>query len=405
MVLAGVLDYAANVVAGRWLRPVEYGTYVSVLAIVQVAIQLSIAIRMVVAFYMASLNARDDASERLSDFVQNTWRWAIKWGLAATALLVLASPFLAAPLRLSSTWPLWAATPMILLLFLRESAFGMLQGIESFSSFGIVQVAGAFLRLTLAAALIWLGWEASGAIFAQPLGTVLAVGLSLWYLRRYFARSAKTFRDAVSWHYSAATLMGLTGFGLLTNLDALFVKHFYSPQVAGDYGTVVTLAKVSLFLPWAVGIVLFPKVTRRQAAGRDPRPILLLSLGAALLPGLGVTALYFVFHQALVRLVFTGAYADPGIVLGLASLATTLYAGMFIWLNYSLSLERRSFVYATAGILAWQGIGMYLFGRDNLVGMALVMISAGVLGNFAGLITTWSVSAKPERLRPNVAVS
>jgi len=83
-------------------------------------------------------------------------------------------------------------------------------------------------------------------------------------------------------------------------LDALFVKRFYSPQVAGDYGTVVTLAKVSLFLPWAVGIVLFPKVTKRRAAGKDPRPILLLSLVAALLPGLGITALYFLSHQMLV---------------------------------------------------------------------------------------------------------
>jgi len=352
-------------------------------------------IRMVVAFYMASLNAREDSAGQLTDFVQSTWRWALKWGLAATVLLALASPLLAEPLQLSDAWPLWAAAPMILLLFLRESAFGMLQGTESFTALGLVQVAGAFLRLVLAAVLIWFGWQASGAILAQPLGTVLIVALSLWCLRQYLGRPATKFHRAISWHYSAATLAGLAGFGLLTNLDALFVKHFYSPQVAGDYGTVVTLAKVSLFLPWAVGIVLFPKVTKRRAAGKDPRPILLLSLVAALLPGLGITALYFLSHQMLVQLIFTSAYADPGVVLGLASLATTLYAGMFIWLNYSLSLERRAFVYALLAVLACQGLGMYLFGRESLLHMVLVMVLAGLAGNFAGFATSWVAAPTP----------
>jgi O-antigen/teichoic acid export membrane protein len=279
---------------------------------------------------------------------------------------------------------------MILLLFLRESGYGVLQGTELFTGLGLVQVFGAFVRFFLAGAFIWLGWKAPGAIVAQPLGTVLIVGLTLWWLRGYFVRPETTFHRPISWHYSAATLLGLAGFGLLTNLDALFVKHYFSPEVAGNYGPVATLSKVSLFLPWAVGIVLFPKVTRRQAAGRDPRPILLLSLAAALVPGLGITALYFLSHRLLVKFIFTGAYADLGVVLGLASLAATLYAGLFIWLNYTLSLKRRSFVYALLGVVAWQGLGMYWFGRASLFHMVLVMVSAGLVGNLAGFVTSWT---------------
>ena len=36
MILAGVLDYVVNVLAGRWLVPVEYGIFVSIAAILQV---------------------------------------------------------------------------------------------------------------------------------------------------------------------------------------------------------------------------------------------------------------------------------------------------------------------------------------------------------------------------------
>ena len=153
----------------------------------------------------------------------------------------------------------------------------------------------------------------------------------------------------------------------------------------------VTLAKVSLFLPLAMGIILLPKAAQRRAAGRDARPILLLALAGALAPGLFLTIFYFLFPGWLVSIIFTDAYANPGIVLGLASLAASLYAGLNIWLNYALALERSAFIFALVGVLLWQGVGMFLFGRESLVHMTLVMVSAGVMGNLAGFITTWYI--------------
>jgi len=68
---------------------------------------------------------------------------------------------------------------------------------------------------------------------------------------------------------------------------------------------------------------------------------------------------------------------------------------MFIWLNYSLSLERRAFVYALLAVLACQGLGMYLFGRESLLHMVLVMVLAGLAGNFAGFATSWVAAPTP----------
>jgi len=396
MILAGGFDYGVNIVAGRWLEPVEYGVFISVTAILQVLLLPSIAIRTVVAFYSVELSGQGDSSSRVGSFLRRVWRWAWQWGLIAAVVLALLSPLVARLLRLTNSWPLWAASFMVLMLILRESIFGVLQGIQAFTALGLAQVIQAFLRLVFAAGLIWLGGQASWAILAQPLGCIVAVALVLWWLRPHFQDRSKAVGRPVSWHYSACTLLGLVVFGILTNLDALFVKHFFSPQIAGNYGPVVTLAKVSLFLPWAIGIVLLPKVMQRQAAGQDARPLLLLALTGALAPGLGVTALYFLSPGMLVRTLFSGAYVNPGIVLTLASLAATLYAGLYIWLNYALSLGRPAFVYALVGVLVWQGLGMYLFGRESLVHMTLAMVSAGLLGNLAGFITSWSPALKPK---------
>jgi len=395
MILAGGLDYAVNVLAGRWLLPVEFGIFVCVAALLQVLVYLAISIRNVVAFYTAELSAQSDSNNQVGAFVQRAWRWAWQWGLMATALVVLISPFLARLLRLPNPWPLWAASPVVLLFFVRPVTDGALQGMQIFAGFGVIQVTQAVLRLLFAAGLIWLGCQAVGAIVALPLAGTVAVALALSRLRPYFQPRGEVVARPVSWHYSSYTLLGLAAFGVLANLDALFVKHFFSPRMAGNYGPVVTLARVSLFLPLAIGIILLPKAVQRRAMGRNARPILLLALTGALLPGLLLTILYFLFPGWLVRIIFTDAYANPGIVLALASLAASLYAGLNIWLNYALSLERPAFIYALVGVLLWQGVGMFLFGRESLVHMTLVMVSAGVTGNLAGFITNWYIVPAP----------
>lgn len=393
MVLAGGLDYAVSVLAGRWLVPIEYGIFIAVAAVMQVLAQLTNAIRNVVAFYTAELSLKRDGSQGVGAFVQRVMRWGWRWGLLATLAMAIISPALAHALRLPNAWPLWAASPVVLLFFIRTVTDGALQGLQSFGGFGVVQVVQSLLRLLFAAGLIWLGWQAAGAIIALPLAMAAVLMLALWLLRPYFRDHGGVVAREVSWHYSSHTLMGLAAFAVLANMDALFVKHFYSPSVAGDYGPVVTLAKMSLFVPMALGIVLLPKATRRRASGRDPRPILLLALAATLLPGFALTTIYFLFPSFLVRTIFTAAYTNPGIVLGMANLAASLYAGLNIWLNYALSLKRLSFIYILVGVLVCQGVGMFFLGRDSLIHMTLVMASAGLIGNLAGFATTWSTVA------------
>src|SRR6266849_338146 len=119
MGLAGVLDYAVNIVAGRWLVPIEYGVFIAVAAVMQVLAQLTNAIRNVVAFYTAELSLHRDESQAVGAFVQRAWRWGWRWGLLATAVMILTSPPLAHALRLPNTWPLLAASPVVLMFFIR----------------------------------------------------------------------------------------------------------------------------------------------------------------------------------------------------------------------------------------------------------------------------------------------
>lgn len=383
-VIAGGLDYLFNIFSGRLLDPIAYSILISVLAILQILLHATNVIRNVVAYYTAEISSAADAPPRLGQFLRRSHRWAWRWGLVATLLMALLSPLLARLLQLPTPHPLWAASLALLMLFVRPVTDGFLQGTQNFTRLAAVAVFQSSLRLAFALLLIQWGLSAFGAVLALPLATTSAYLLAVWFLRPYLqtARPA-TPNKQVSWRYSAHTLLGLLTFALLVNLDAIVVKALFSPEIAGNYAPVITLGKINLFIPLAIGMVLFPKAIQRHASGRDGRRLLLAALFAALLPGLGLTTIFFLVPGFLTQFIFGDAYASLGVVVGLVGLATTFYAGINIWLNYALSTERPIYLYMLAVILILQATAMLLL-ATNLTAIATIMATAGFMGNLAG---------------------
>jgi len=388
MVIAGGFDALVNILSGRLLGKEQFAIFVAVTALLQIAVHLTNAIRNVSAYYTAELTVLPESVSAIRIFFRRSWRWAWRWGLLATVIAFLLSPFIASFLKIDSSWPLFAASLALLMLFVRPVTDGTLQGIQHFVGLATVQVLQSALRLVLAAVLVASGLKAFGAMLSLPLATTAAMLVAVWFLRSYFRNpESEVPVPSISLRYSAYTLIGLLSFALLVNVDAIVVKRFFSDTVAGDYGTVVTLGKINLFATLGIGMVLFPKTTQRDTAGRDPRPVLLLALVATFLVGAFLTAAYFFASGLIVQTIFSDIYADPGIVLGLVGVATTLYAGISIWLNYALSLNRHWFVIALAvlAVLLILAMGLY---HKSLVTIASIMIVGGVAGNLAGAITT-----------------
>lgn len=396
MVVAGGFDYLANIVAGRSLAPAEFFVFVTVTALLQIVVHATNVIRNVVAFYSAEATVFPDRLQRVGDVLRRSWHWAVRWGLLAMALAILVGPLLSRFLHIGTPWPFWAAAFAVLLLFLRPVTDGALQGVQQFVGLGSVQITQAVLRLGLVATLIWLGLEATGAILALPLASTAALILAIVLLRNYFrAPPADSTPAEVSWRYSLYTFIGLLAFALMVNMDAIVVRRLFGDAAAEAYAPVVTLGKMNLFIPLGIGLVLFPKATRRHAEGRDSRPVLLTALAATLAPGLALTLLFALFPGQIVQGVFGEAYVDPGRLLALVGLATTLYAGVNIWLNYGLSLERRSYVLALAAVVGLQLLVMLTLG-DTLAAIAWVMIAAGLAGNVLGALLTLGAPAESE---------
>lgn len=381
--VAGAFDYLVLLVAGLLLPNAAAIAFLAVMNLLKIGEQATWVIRNVAAYYTAELAIRPEAQARIGAFLRDRWRWAWRWGLLVAGLFILAAPLTNQLINANSTPAVMAAGVALLLFFVRPVTDGTLQGTQNFLGLGGVVVLQAVLRFGLTAVLIWLGLELVGAVLALPLAAGLALLLALWLLRGYFRAPRSAAAQKVSLRYSSLTLIGLLSFALLVYSDAILVNRLFPEAIAGQYTPINVLARINLFVPLALGLVLFPKATQRHALGLDARPMLLLTLAATLLPGLGLTAVYFLFPDPIVDLVFRGQYAAPGALLGWVGLATTLFAGVNIWLNYALSLGKRPFVFLLALIAIGQIAAIVLLAHTLTI-LAIVLVAAGLLANLAG---------------------
>ncbi|MFO7683410.1 MAG: hypothetical protein R6X34_25530 [Chloroflexota bacterium] len=385
-VVAGGFDYLVLVAAGVLLTDMEAIAFLAVMNVLKIAEQLTWVIRNVVAYYSAELAILPDAAARIGAFLRGRWRWAWQWGLITAVLFALLSPITGELINVASTGALVAAGLTLLLFFLRPVTDGALQGVQNFWGLGGVAIVQSVFRFGLTIGLIGLGLNLVGAVLALPLASGLALVLALWLLRPFFRAPKIQNVQKVSLPYSLLTLVGLGSFALLVYADAILVNRLLPEAAAAQYPPVNILGRMNLFVPIAIGMVLFPKATQRHAQGKDARPHLLLALAATLIPGLALTALYFLFPAFITDLVFRGQYPNPGNLLGLVGLATTLFAGINIWLNYALSAEKRPFILLLVLIVIAQITAIALF-HDSLQAIALILLAAGILGNLAGVGT------------------
>ncbi len=384
-VLAGGFDYLVLVVAGLLLSGPAAIAFLAVMNLLKIAEQVTWVIRNVVAYYTAELAVQAEAQRRIGQFVRGRWRWAWRWGLLVALLFGLAAPLTNRLINAGSTGAVLAAGLALLFFFVRPVTDGTLQGVQNFLGLGSVVMLQAVLRFGLTAVLIWAGLELVGAVLALPLASGLALLLALWLLRSYFREPMAPGSPKISFSYSALTLLGLLSFAVLVYSDAILVNRLFSETAAAQYTPVNVLARINLFVPVALGMVLFPKATQRQALGRDARPMLLLALAATFLPGLILTAVFFLVPGWIVELVFQGQYASPGLLLGWVGLATTLFAGVNIWLNYALSLGRRPFIFLLA-VIALAQITAVLLLSHTLLTVAWVLLASGVAANLVGVL-------------------
>src|SRR5213083_1654343 len=333
---ANVLGFGYQIVMARLLRPEEFAVLTALFGILILESISSQVIQSATAKLAAQYRARDEEAA-LHAFVR---RWAVRvgGGAAAVGLLVaLLSGVLAGALAL----PALSVALLGLTLFLALSftfGLGLLQGLARFVWMGTALIAQAGARLAVGVVLVLAGLGVDGAFTGATAAIALSLVVVAVPLLPLFraARGSRVTHELgpAETRFFALSAVVLLAYAALTNIDAVLARSLLRPEDAGAYAGAITMGKIVLFAPIAIGFLLLERTARTHALGEDTDRALFLALAFVLATSGLVALAYILVPDFLVPLVVGSQYPETAKIVGTYGVAALANALLNLWISY-----------------------------------------------------------------------
>jgi O-antigen/teichoic acid export membrane protein len=394
--IANVLGYGYQVVMARLLRPEEFAVLTALFGILILESISSQVIQAATAKLAAQYRARDEEAA-LHAFVR---RWSVRVGAGAAAvglLVVLLSNAIASALALPAiSVALLGLTLFLALVF--TFGLGLLQGLARFVWMGSALAAQAGGRLAVGVALVLAGLGVDGAF----TGATAAIAISLLVLAVPLLPLFRAARRSVVVHELAAaetrffalSAVVLLGYAALTNIDAVLARSLLRPEDAGAYAGAITMGKIVLFAPMAIGFLLLERTARAHARGEDTDRALYLALAFVLATSGLVAVAYILVPEFLVPLVVGSQYPDTAKVVGTYGVAALANALLSQWISYFIGRGEMRVGLLLAVAVAAELVLLLTSATDPLAMARIVLVVA--LATQAAAVATFMV----RKIRP-----
>lgn len=284
-------------------------------------------------------------------------------------------------------WAAAAILPTGVLWMVLSVLRGALQGLHAYGSVGTSLVLEAFGRLALGLGLVLAGAGVTGAYLGTPLSMLVAAVVLAVFLRRRTgqAPAAVTPRTMTSLVTGSwAPLLGLVFLAVLQNVDVIVANREMTEQAAGAYAAAVVAAKLVVWVAIGIGLYLLPEATRRGAAGLDPRPVFLRTLGLLALISVPALMAFAIAPVLLLRVAFGEEFTGASGVLVMLGAAMTLLAVAYLAVQYMLALRQTAFLWLLAVVAVAEPF-LLTAGDFDLAGFAAVVLGLQCVAAFGAL--------------------
>ena len=334
--VANVLGFGYQLVMARLLTAEQYAILIALFGVLILESISSQVIQSATARLAAQYRARDEEGA-LHQFVR---RWSVRVAIAMAGLALLVG-LLAGPISGGLALPAISVAFLGVSLFfagMLTFALGLLQGLARFGWMGSVLIVQAGSRLVLGVALVLFGFGVNGAFAGAAAAiavSVLVAAVPLTPLLRAARRSTAIVElGGEETRFFAFAAVVLLAYAALTNVDAVLAPAVLSPAESGTYAGAVTLGKIVLFAPIALGFLLLERTARAHARGEPTERPLFIALGLVLATS-GLAALAYVVAPAFfVNLVVGSQYPATVAVAPIYGIAALSNALLNLWISY-----------------------------------------------------------------------
>ena len=364
--------FLLTMVAARVLTPDEFGALGALLGMLVIISTVSIATQALTARRVAVTSGVERAG------VEGE---AIRLSVLVGIVIVLAGLLLAWPLGTIFTIP-----PVAVAAGVASLAFVVFGG----AAMGIAQGREEHVRLSAAFLVNQIGRAIGGIVGVVALSSVTGVGVGILIgcavgsLAAYWIASPRAWSSHVSRGVASEfghVVHALVVLFTLTNIDVLLARLFLDGNQSGEYSVGVQLAKIAFFLPNAIVIVLFPKMT----AG-DNRRAVYVATGLTAVVGVVITAFSFAFGGLVTRILGGTQYTDLSSEIWLFALEGSAFALVQVLLYARLATQDRTAVVAVWAALVIQTAVIVVWRHGSLVEIVTTVVAVSLVLTVAGLL-------------------
>lgn len=403
---SGFLNYLFYPILGRLMRVEDFG---EVQFLVSLFAQLTI-IFSVFGFITVNLVSNSKKGDRLY-ILTELQRIVIFTTSVMVVLVAFTSPWLEHIFKFKSFVPfiVLAILMLVSVFFLFRNSF--LQGKHDFKSVSILGIVNAAGKIIFAAILVMLGFGTIGAILGLLAAQLLALVYAIYKTKNEspfkksnipFFTSAKNFITGKAelkreLHYGVFIFALLLSVTVLYTADVLIVKRFFSPQEAGQYSGIATVARIIFFATGSIAGVLLPSIKKKNT-NQENKKILKKSFLLFFLIGLPIFIIFIFFPRFITTLLLGEKFAFFSNLLPLLSFSIFMTSLINLIFTYHIALRRYLvFIFAVAGV----GLALLLSAfRHNNITAVITNFVAGNIFILAALVCLaiyWRVRSNYEK--------
>ena len=308
VIVSNLLAYLFHFIAGRMLGPEDYGVFGALMALFLLTALPASAL----GFAISKFTSRFYSENQFRKIVLLRKKIQIDvliFSAIMLAFVILFSKIIAGFLKINSNIPVIIVGIVLVFALLLPVNRGILQGMKKFRLLSWNMIVEALSRLILLLIFLYLGYGASGAVFAYGFAYFFAYLWIFFHTKEINSPSGLVDKIEVQpvYRFISQVLIVNLIIQSLVNIPSLFIKHFYSSEFTGYWTAALNIARISLFISGAISLVMFPEIAGEKDQHNKKR-IFEKAAILVLIVSLCMALLFFAIPQFLIQTLYGRTY-------------------------------------------------------------------------------------------------
>lgn len=390
--IAALFNYFFNLAMVRLLSEQEYGLLVtlsSILILLGGIFQTSFTSSF--AKFSAQSLAKNDRLG-LSKVVSIGNRIVFLFAGSFFLMLLFFNKPVMSFLRVDNVWILILIYVAIAFSIVSSLPFGIVQGQMRFFLISFFTAFQTIFRLVLGILLVYLGFRVFGAVwsifFTLSIPTLVLLFLTFKYYHKRKKEIPKETKIFIKefFRYALPVFLTTVGIAVLTNIDIVLVRHFFTDVESGQYAALSIMGKAIYYITSPLQLVFFPLIAYKKEKKESLSSTLMLAVGIVVLASVALSFLYFTFPHLVIQIFAPSlAYKQLSSYLGLFSLYILGFSLVMLLNNFFLSIGKTGVYKITLFSAVLQIVLMTLF-HKSLYQVISVLFFVSLVINFCFLL-------------------